>query len=450
MTQIISTTKNKRIEAPWCQYEYTLDTNELNELTKQLKGSVYFDSSDAGERGRYDIFSAEPLQRLREETEQTPKQELPSVLKSLPFVCGKIGFASYDFSHARSRRPQCIVDTKTIKSELPLLYIAYFTWSYVYDRAKQQGYLTFSPLCDDVTQSTILRLIDALQINSEINQSNEANTNPQLKSLAWYKGQTFNQYQKAFNTAMDYIHAGDCYQVNLSQQFEAISNCHAADLFFASRAGLNTPYSCYMSLGNHQHILSFSPEQFLSIVDAKVTSKPIKGTVENTLDPKDALELSNSLKNQAENLMIVDLLRNDLSRICELNSVTVPKLFELESYKNVHHLVSTINGKLKSKLTELDAFFSCFPGGSITGAPKKRAMEIIEELEPHRREAYCGSVFYWSDSGRFDSNILIRTVVKSHNKLLCWGGGGIVADSILEEEYLESITKVKNLTGIVR
>jgi para-aminobenzoate synthetase component 1 len=251
----------------------------------------------------------------------------------------------------------------------------------------------------------------------------------------------------------DYIHAGDCYQVNLTQRFECDladtkSEFSAIDFFLKKQYELQTPYSAFMSFSTDCNLLSFSPEQFIRIKDSVIESKPIKGTIANTADQSNIERLQTSLKNQAENVMIVDLLRNDLSKVCEVNSVHVPELFKIESFKNVHHLVSHIRGTLRNDISALDAFLSCFPGGSITGAPKLRAMEIIRELEMYDRSAYCGSVFYWNDNGHFDSNILIRTVIQTGEKLYCWAGGGIVADSELEDEYQESLTKVANLTGI--
>jgi para-aminobenzoate synthetase component 1 len=156
-----------------------------------------------------------------------------------------------------------------------------------------------------------------------------------------------------------------------------------------------------------------------------------------------AADLCSSEKDKAENLMIVDLLRNDLGRSCEEGSIRVEQLFGLESYKNVHHLVSTITGQLDYKVTPIGALKNAFPGGSITGAPKIRAMEIINELEKTGRNAYCGSMFYASDHGRLDSNITIRTVLTDRDSVYCWGGGGIVADSEPEDEYAESLNKIQ-------
>jgi para-aminobenzoate synthetase component 1 len=197
-------------------------------------------------------------------------------------------------------------------------------------------------------------------------------------------------------------------------------------------------------------ILSLSPERFLlSDQQGQVETRPIKGTRPRGQSPEAdkalADELYNATKDRAENLMIVDLLRNDLSRNCEPGSIDVPELFSIESYPNVHHLVSVIRGQLKPNTGPLQLLRDAFPGGSITGAPKIRAMEIIDELEPQRRSIYCGSIGYISCSGRMDTSITIRTLLCRDDSIYCWAGGGIVADSKIEEEYQETFNKVNNL-----
>ena len=198
---------------------------------------------------------------------------------------------------------------------------------------------------------------------------------------------------------------------------------------------------------------SFSPERFLSIKDNIVETKPIKGTRPISNDPdedniaKD--ELIKSKKEKAENLMIVDLLRNDLGRNCEYGSITVKKLFSIETFANVHHLVSTIQGKMSKDSNVFKLIKGCFPGGSITGAPKIRSMQIINEVEPNRRSIYCGSIGYISSNQRVDLNIAIRTVIASNNKLHFWGGGGIVYDSDVKSEYKETLDKIKPILDLL-
>jgi para-aminobenzoate synthetase component 1 len=188
--------------------------------------------------------------------------------------------------------------------------------------------------------------------------------------------------------------------------------------------------------------------------DGKVETRPIKGTRPRSdtvrQDRLLAEELHKHPKDRAENLMIVDLLRNDLSKCCAAGSVRVPKLFEVESFANVHHLVSTVEGRLAAERDALDALCSCFPGGSVTGAPKLRAMQIIEQLEPDRRGVYCGTIGYVGFDGSMDSNIVIRTLVYGDGKVHCWAGGGIVADSNPEDEYRETLHKASAMLRLLR
>lgn len=207
------------------------------------------------------------------------------------------------------------------------------------------------------------------------------------------------------------------------------------------------PFAAFLHTPEAQ-ILSTSPERFLALHDGQVETKPIKGTRPRCLqdaaqDAAIAQELLNSNKDRAENVMIVDLLRNDLSKVCELGSVRVPHLFALESFARVHHLVSTVTGRLAANKTALDLLRACFPGGSITGAPKLRAMQIIEELEPQRRGVYCGSIGYVGFDGQMDSNIAIRTLIYAQAQLRFWVGGGIVADSHMDAEYAETFAKAE-------
>ncbi|RZK97799.1 MAG: aminodeoxychorismate synthase component I, partial [Pedobacter sp.] len=253
-------------------------------------------------------------------------------------------------------------------------------------------------------------------------------------------------YCLAIQKIQSYILAGDCYQVNFAQRFSTEFEGDTLVAYLQLRDSLPSPFSAYIELASGA-ILSLSPERFIKLEKNRAETKPIKGTIARGKTPAEdsanANILSGSLKDRAENLMIVDLLRNDLSKTC--TNVKVPELFSLQSFANVHHLVSTVTGTLQQGYTALDLFATSFPGGSITGAPKIRAMEIIEELEPVRRSVYCGSVGYISACGNMDTNIAIRTLVCDQHKIHCWGGGGIVADSKADNEYQESIAKVSVL-----
>lgn len=264
--------------------------------------------------------------------------------------------------------------------------------------------------------------------------------------------QTQVAYVHAIQQIQAYLAAGDAYQVNLAQRFRA--RC-TGDSYTAWRhllAEHPAPHACYFDAGEST-VFGVSPERFLSIKQQRVVTEPIKGSrPRGNTDMEDAAlahDLQHHPKDRSENLMIVDLLRNDLGALCEPGSVTTSPLFELRKFSNVQHLVSTISGTLRETLHPLDALLAAFPGGSITGAPKKRAMEIIEELEPAPRGAYCGSFFWMNDEGEFDSNILIRSLQVTGDEIVCHGGGGIVFDSEPNAEYAESRFKVERLMEVL-
>lgn len=255
------------------------------------------------------------------------------------------------------------------------------------------------------------------------------------------------QYDHAIQSVLDYIYAGDCYQVNLAQRFEATFEGDPLQAFLEVVAQLNPPYAAYVDNGSSQ-VLSFSPELFLTIKGRTIESEPIKGTRPRGKTPQEDMAFKQQLiaseKDRAENLMIVDLLRNDLGKLCEKGSVSVPDLFRIDSFSNVHHLVSRIRGILRQEVGHEEALLSCLPGGSITGAPKIRAAQIIQELEESGRNAYCGSIYLsWMDS--LISNITIRTAELHDGKMTLWGGGGIVADSSASAEYLETLVKINHI-----
>jgi para-aminobenzoate synthetase component 1 len=261
------------------------------------------------------------------------------------------------------------------------------------------------------------------------------------------------KYEAAFRTVQDYLQAGDCYQINLAQRFSAAASGDALGAYLTLRSLSPAPYSAFLNLP-HAQILCASPERFLHIQNGSVETKPIKGTRPRSsnvqLDRQLIDELRNHPKDRAENLMIVDLLRNDLGKSCMPGSVRVPKLFEVESFANVHHLVSTVVGRLDNERDALHVLRDCFPGGSVTGAPKQRAMQIIEQLEPNRRGIYCGAIGYVGFDGNMDSNIVIRTLVYSDNKICCWAGGGIVADSEMVAEFQETLDKAAGMLELLR
>jgi len=319
-------------------------------------------------------------------------------------------------------------------------FIGVYHWAVVIDHLKQSTQLIFHPRCLSSTASFITDLLATMdKVADPDSFALESNFSKDL-SRADYDG--------AFNQVKDYISAGDCYQVNLTQQFNAHCSGSPLAAYLRLRNATHAPFSAYLNWGTSA-VLSLSPERFVQVEDKAVLTQPIKGTRPRGNNPAQdqnlAEELQASEKDRAENLMIVDLLRNDIGRVCKTGSITVNQLFELQSFSNVHHLVSSVSGELEDGSDALDLLQSCFPGGSITGAPKLRAMKIIEQIEQSPRRAYCGTIFYVSANGDMDSNITIRTLFWQQDHLQCWAGGGIVADSDVDAEYEECLHKIDNI-----
>jgi para-aminobenzoate synthetase component 1 len=255
-------------------------------------------------------------------------------------------------------------------------------------------------------------------------------------------------YLEAVRRAIEYIFAGDVFQVNLAQRLLCPARSDSVSLYLRLRERNPAPFAGYFDLGEFQ-VVSASPERFLKVRDRAVEARPIKGTRPRSPCPEADLlagdELRQSPKDRAENVMIVDLLRNDLSRACEPDSVCVSQLCGLETYRYVQHLVSAVCGRLRDGLSAVDLVRAAFPGGSVTGAPKVRAMEIIAELEPTARGAYCGSLGYFGFDGSMDLSLLIRTITAGRGWWQAPVGGGIVAQSVPEREYQETWDKAEGL-----
>jgi len=263
---------------------------------------------------------------------------------------------------------------------------------------------------------------------------------------------THDSYRATVLRAKQYIAAGDIYQVNLSQRFQCEVEASPPEVYLALRESNPAPYGAYLDIGDAQ-ILSTSPECFLNIHDRHVVTRPIKGTRPRgktaTEDARVAAELLASPKDNAELVMITDLERNDLGRVCEFGSVRVSELVRVETYATVHHLVSTVEGTLRRDVSHVDCVRACFPGGSITGAPKIRAMEIIDELEPHARGVYTGAIGFLGFNELTRLNIAIRTVVYQDGRLTFHSGGGIVSDSEPDAEYDETLVKARGILNAI-
>ena len=352
---------------------------------------------------------------------------------SLPFAGGVLGYWSYEL--CEQLEPEKIIPRNTGK---PLMEVGLYHWALITDHHNRQSRLVFHPDIESELKQQILAALNQTYRPEDCFYLNSGFSTTQSKE----------QYQHAFQRIQDYIASGDCYEVNLTQEFSAQCSGDTWSAYKQLRTISPAPYSAYIKTPS-VNILSHSPERFIRMKDHQVETHPIKGTRPRGGTPEqdkaNAEELLKSPKDRSENLMIVDLMRNDLGRVCEIGSIQVPRLFGLESYANVHHLVSSVTGILPKDSDAFELLSSTFPGGSITGAPKIRSMEIIRELEPVARSVYCGAIGYVSCCGNMDTSITIRTMVAFDNRIHCWGGGAIVADSDCEEEYQESVTKVKNL-----
>ncbi|WP_047711576.1 aminodeoxychorismate synthase component I [Pseudomonas lactis] len=430
---------------------YRANPTEFFAVIRHAPGAVLLDSGrPMAVRGRYDLLSAWPeatltvgpdesggdfLQRLRKNLTQLGQATLPDGY-DLPFAGGLIGYLSYDFGRHLEQVSHLAVDDL----HLPDARFGLYAWALVSDHQVQTSQLVFHPALADSERQRLINVFRQAQNDAPTTFKLHGPMIPDLSAEA---------YHQAIIRIQDYIQAGDCYQVNFAQRFRApcIGDPWAA--YCALREACPTPFSGFQSLPDDGAVLSLSPERFVRISERQVETRPIKGTRPRGLTPEEdaanAAELLASPKDRAENLMIVDLLRNDLGRSCRIGSVKVPELFSLESYPNVHHLVSSVTGILADDKDALDLIAGSFPGGSITGAPKIRAMQIIDELEPTRRGLYCGSLVYLDVRGEMDSSIAIRSLLVKDGQVCCWGGGGIVADSEWQAEYQESLTKVRVL-----
>ncbi|HXU93475.1 MAG TPA: aminodeoxychorismate synthase component I [Gallionella sp.] len=430
------------------ELSYRSDASGYFAAIADLPWAVWLDS---GGMARYDIFTAapqltavleagtcgDPFALLREHL-GTPLAQV----EGIPFAGGALGYWSYDLARCMMHLPDVAEDAE----RMPLMAVGLYDWALVLDHQARTAKLVSHRRYAE-TEALLPSLLHRLQ--------GEA---PALPDTFCVRGRiesnfTRRSYRAAFDAVQGYLQAGDCYQINLAQRFSAAAEGDAFDAYLELRQLSPAPYSAFLNLPQAQ-ILCVSPERFLSVRAGHVETKPIKGTRPRGGDAGSDRQLADELrhhpKDRAENLMIVDLLRNDLGKSCVPGSVRVPKLFEVESYANVHHLVSTVEGELAQGHDALDLLRDCFPGGSITGAPKQRAMEIIEQLEPHRRGVYCGAVGYIGFDGNMDTNIAIRTMVYSSGRIRCWAGGGIVADSQCEAEYQETLDKASAMLGLLR
>jgi len=387
-----------------------------------------------------------------------------------PFQGGAAGYLAYDWGAVLERLPSPRYDDLAI----PDVIFPIYDWVIAWDHLEHRAWLISTGLPEMGTEKSqrcesrlreVLDRLGSYSLSTEIlSPLSTARTHPHSlepapsypvsdtelpASLDLRSSFTHRGYLDALTTVREYIVAGDIFQANLSQRFEAPLTESPWALYQRLRAINPAPFAAFLDFGAVT-VASASPERFLSLDTARqIEARPIKGTRPRGVYPAhDAAlgrALQESIKDRAENLMIVDLMRNDLSRVSLPGSVRVPELFALERYATVHHLVSTVTGTLEPGRDAIDLLCATFPGGSITGAPKVRAMEIIAELEPSRRGVYCGSIGYISVTGVMDTSIVIRTYQAVHGRVYFSAGGGIVADSDPEQEYRETFDKARAL-----
>lgn len=461
------------------QLSYHHDSTLLFECIKQDAWAIFLDSGQlldaatgkAGSQyGRYDILVAEPFitvvtkgqktvitqQGVETISEADPfylvnqlLQQYPAAKTHHPFAGGALGYFAYDLG----RRIEKLPTIATQAADIPEMMLGFYDWAIVVDHREKRTTLVshgltaatkrnWQALCEKFDQAIYaaggaIPFEVLTDIQSNLNES---------------------QYNQAFTSIKNYIAAGDCYQVNLAQRFAAKVQGDSWQAYQKLREISPAPFMAYMHLPlsttENFQVLCNSPERFLQTDGHHVETRPIKGTRPRSQNAAQDLAYSNelltSLKDKAENVMIVDLLRNDIGKNCVIGSVKANQLFQLQSFANVHHLVSIVTGKLKPTASAIDLLKGCFPGGSVTGAPKLRAMQIIEALEPHKRGLYCGAIGYIGFDRKMDTNIAIRTAIVCKNQLSFYAGGGIVADSEASKEYCETLDKASNLIAMMQ
>ncbi len=418
---------------------------------------LFLDSSAQGTLGRYSFLAADPVavartpeaarDVLRPHT-QAPRPGLP------PFQGGIAGYLGYDWGAALERVARPAPDRFT--PVVPDVVLALYDWVIAWDHAVGRAWIISMGIAaggggrTTADQRARERLAWVLRRLDAPRPPSAALHRPRPPSTALESNFTRAEYEGAVTRIRDYIAAGDVYQVNLAQRFHAPFAGSPLALYRRLRAHNPAPFGAYLEVGDAT-IAGVSPERFLRLeaTTRVADARPIKGTRPRGStageDGARARELLASEKDRAENIMIVDLLRNDLGKVCRPGSVTVPELFALESHPTVHHLVSTVTGVLAEEMDAFDLLRAAFPGGSVTGAPKIRAMQIIAELERAPRGVYCGAIGYVSTSGAMDFNIPIRTVVLQGGTATCHAGAGIVWDSEPAAEYDETLAKARAL-----
>ena len=443
----------------WKQFKLKVSPEDIFRAFARQKNCFFLDSSlKRSSLGRYSFLGCNPF-RVLESKNSDPLPGLRKLLNEykiakskIPFSGGAIGYLSYDLGLFLEKKIKIRAKSD---SGIPDCFIGFYNSAVVIDHWKNRIYIGALGLPEK--KSNLERLLARENYQKIISLLSD------IEQEAYPPGQTANaelksnfskiEYIKAVKKVKNYIRAGDIYQANLSQQFITKSNLSAVDFYNRLRSISPSCFSSYFDCGDFQ-ILSSSPERFLKLESGIVTTHPMKGTRPRggNRDEDRSLrgDLAASPKDKAELMMVVDLERNDLGRVCDYKSIKVESLREIEKYSTVFQAIARIKGKLFKNKDRIDLLRACFPGGSITGAPKIRAMEIIEELEPHRRGVYTGSFGYFGFSGNMDLSILIRTILRQGNKLSFGVGGGIVADSNPIDEYKETLVKAQGMIRAIQ
>ena len=424
---------------------------------------VFLDSSLVNKLGRYSVIGAVPYLKLVKEGngfyingEKETTCSFETYLKTylaehkdknnteLPIISGAIGYFSYEYG----RKLMEVDSAKEDLVSIPDAVLVFYDFYIIEDRQEQRTYL----IANGITREAA-KLLDEMEtrINGKpVYMQKESDTEYPIEVQPNFAK---DEYKQAVDRMIRYIIEGDIYITNMTQQLTVKSDKVPLDVFYDLRENNPSPFGGYFDYGDFQ-IVCASPERFLKMQKGHVNTRPIKGTRKRGETPEEDMlmrtELENSEKDKSELLMIVDLERNDLNRVCNPGSVKVTELFTVEEYATVFHLVSDIEGDLEESKNIMDLLEAAFPGGSITGAPKYRAMEIIDEMENNKRNLYTGSIGYLTLDGDCDFNIVIRTALHKDGKYYLGVGGGITAESDLEFEYEETLQKAKAVLQAMR
>ncbi|ENZ03363.1 aminodeoxychorismate synthase, component I [Clostridium thermobutyricum] len=440
-----------------------LSSIEVFEKLKE-EGAIFLDSSKKDEKlSKYSFIGLNIIEKfeVRGETsyinddkiaEKNPFEELEKRIKihkidiksDIPLIGGYIGYISYDTGRILEK----IIDKSTQDIDIPNMRFYLYENIVVFDHLNEKMFITAIGENENRIDKSLIDLEE--KIFKSIKLENYKSTK---ESIEFKSNFTKESYIETVKKMRDYIREGDIYIANMTQRY--ISNCNkdGFSIYKNLRSINGAPFSTYVNYGDFE-IISSSPERFIQVKEGLVHTRPIKGTRPRGKNKEEddfyRNELINSEKDKSELLMIVDLERNDLSKVCEKGSVNVTELFKIEEYETVFHLVSTIEGRLKEGVSSVRCIQECFPGGSITGAPKIRAMEVIEELEGLKRNLYTGSIGYFDLRGNSDFNIVIRTIVKKDDIAYFGVGGGVTYESLEEDEYYETLQKAKALMEALR